>query len=503
MKKLSGSRLCLTVALLSCALGVPSLHAAEVSQDSLDALTAKIDALQKELQAVKQQQAEQAKSKTKQTAAAAAPAATPEKPATSGVKVTFGGFVEGAMIERSKNETTDMASNFNTAIPFKNSVNSNQSEFRGSARQSRITMLAQANASDNVALAAYGEADFLGAATTANSTESNSYNPRLRVGYGTVDFTDSGWHVLAGQNWSLLTTNKVGINPRQENLPLTIDAQYVPGFNWTRTPQLRVAKDFLDQKITLGLSAETPQASLGGITVPGTVNATNTGVSPLNTTTTYSSDFAPDLIAKAAFDPGYGHYEVFGVERSFHDNITATFRNEEAYTVSGGAAAIVPVIKNKLDVQANVMFGQSIGRYGSAQLPDFAFGVDGKIKPLTGTTALLGAVGHPTPSWDVYTYAGYEGVNRYNTANTTYGYGDFGLNNSGCNVQRGTCTAQTSDVWQLTGGVWNRIYQGNYGKVQLGLQDSITRRDAFSDNKGINPHSYENIIMTSFRFYPQ
>ena len=114
----------------------------------------------------------------------------------------------------------------------------------------------------------------------------------------TLDQADSGWHFLAGQEWSLLTTNKVGINPRQENIPLTIDAQYVPGFNWTRNPQVRLVKDLDDQKVWLGVSAESPQVSLGqaasatagGITIPAAVNFNNTGLSPLSTAS-FSTDY--------------------------------------------------------------------------------------------------------------------------------------------------------------------------------------------------------------------
>lgn len=41
-------------------------------------------------------------------------------------------------------------------------------------------------------------------------------------------------------------------------MPLTIDAQYVAGFNWTRNPQLRVVEDF-SKAFSLGLSLESPQ----------------------------------------------------------------------------------------------------------------------------------------------------------------------------------------------------------------------------------------------------
>ena len=239
MQKMSKAGLGLAVSALALMVSFSPAKAEDSAQTK--SLQAQINALQAQLDQVKVQQQQQA------IAAATKPAATDSNGKVistgGGVKVTVGGFIEAASIERSKNEVTDVASNWNTAIPFNNAVTGHETEFRGSARQSRITLLAEANADPETKIAAYGEADFLGAGTTANSTESNSYNPRMRVGYGTVDLVDSGWHFLAGQQWSLLTTNKVGITPRQENSPLTIDAQYVPGFNWTRNPQLRIVKD--------------------------------------------------------------------------------------------------------------------------------------------------------------------------------------------------------------------------------------------------------------------
>ena len=529
MFKMSKAKLCLAVTALALAMiaGPLPAHAQDVSQDSIKALQAQINALQKQLEDVKAAQAEAA------AKAAAAPAAVsrqaPATPEEKGVmtigktKVTVGGFMEAAGIYRSHNESADVGSNFNTAIPFdltttgsgtaiKNiqNVNSEQSELRGSARQSRVTVLAEANATDTTKIAAYAEADFLGAAQTANSNESNSYNPRMRVVYGTIDMSNCGLHVLAGQEWSLLTTNKVGITPRQENIPLTIDAQYVPGFNWTRNTQLRVVQDFYDHKVWLGISVESPQAILGGITAPSFVTATTPAGSGglFNSANSYTSDFAPDIIAKAAFDPGYGHYEIFGLTRFFHDYVLAqgapagaAIGSHDGFGFGGGAAVILPICPEKLDFQANVMAGQGIGRYGSCQLPDFAFTPSGQLKVLTEYTALVGAVAHPEKTWDVFLYGGFEGTQRANYAQTSptgtlYGYGSYDVL---------TGQEQTNDVWQVTAGFWKRIYQGPWGKVQIGLSDSVTRRDAFSNAAtygGTAQHAYENIIMTSFRFYP-
>jgi len=148
------------------------------------------------------------------------------------------------------------------------------------------------------------------------------------------------------------------------------------------------------------------------------------------------------------------------------------------------------------------MIGDGIRRYGPAQLPDFAFAPNGAIKPLEEYMGMRGLVGHPTPVWDTYLFAGGEHVMRYNTVSTIYGYGDYELTNSGCYIENRSCSAQITTVWQLAAGFWHDLYKGNSGDIRIGLEDSITRREAFSDILGDAPHSHENILMTSFRYYP-
>ncbi len=120
------------------------------------------------------------------------------------------------------------------------------------------------------------EFDFLGAGVTANSTESNSYQPRVRHLYATIDWAGEGLHLLAGQTWSLITMNQKGITPRNEDIPLTIDAQYVAGFAWLRTPQLRLVKNFGDN-FWLAASAELPQT---GTPCTGGNTGVNTAIPP-------------------------------------------------------------------------------------------------------------------------------------------------------------------------------------------------------------------------------
>src|SRR5437879_2197131 len=82
--------------------------------------------------------------------------------------------------------------------------------------------------------------------STPTSVEVNAYTLRLRQAYATLDKKDGGTSLLGGPAWSLLTLFNGDMTPRREQIPLTIDAQYVPGFTYTRNPQLRVVQHFDD-----------------------------------------------------------------------------------------------------------------------------------------------------------------------------------------------------------------------------------------------------------------
>ena len=197
------------------------------------------------------------------------------------VDVQLGGFIDASTIYRSRNEVTDISSNFNTGIPFRISPLYHESEFRETARASRVSVAATAHPDDVTKLTAFVNVDFQGASPTSNSNQSNSFIPRLREAYAMYDRTDLGYELLGGQTWSLLTMTKVGLTPSQINLPLTIDAGYVPGFNYTRQPQIRVAKSFDNNHYWFALSAENPQTVYTNTSVPasfGTVNVSNPGI---------------------------------------------------------------------------------------------------------------------------------------------------------------------------------------------------------------------------------
>ena len=379
-------------------------------------------------------------------------------------------------------------------------------------------MLVEGNIAPEEKVAGYVETDFLSAGTSSNSTESNSYSLRIRQAYFTYDNNMLGLHFLGGQAWSLATLNRIGITPRQEDIPLTIDSQYVPGFNWKRQWQVRVDKDFADHTIWLGASLEEPQVSYytgpNGLGVTsGTATITNAGGSLLNSGQQYSDDIAPDLIVKAAWDPGYGHYELYGLGRLLHDRVSFVGDGHNNTVAAGGVGGgfILPLVPKMLDFQASGLAGYGIGTYGSGQLPDAIVSSTGSPRAIAEYTALAGLIAHPTPRVDVYSYLGteQEGRNSFNVAGKAYGYGNPLYSNGGCDIELSavTCVGNTSGITQGTLGGWWRFLKGNFGTVQVGAQYSYTRRDIFrgtgaTAKTSVTPETDDNMVLFSFRYLP-
>lgn len=507
---------------LCCLLFMPAGPAG--AQTATVGLQSQIDALQKQVDALKAAQAAQPA-----PAANKALIQTPSAPGggitfgnKTAVKLTVGGFIEATGIERNLYTGSDVNSKWNLGsggFPLPNSPNYYQNEFRGTSRQSRLSLLAEGQ-DDYAALKAYFELDFLGggSGTSGTSVESNSYNPRIRLLYGTYD-TKGGWHLLAGQEWSLITMNKTGIVPRQENIPMTIDAQYVPGFTWTRNPQVRLVKDF-GSTVSVGLSAEAPQTIItgGGLKAATTgsnqnytyalANAANfadvTGTTNnSNLPSSMSLDQYPDIVGKVAVDPGFGHYEAYGLARFFNDRTLVNNVHNNNTTVGWGAggAMLLPVAPKLLDFQGSILAGQGIGRYGSAGLYDTVVNPNtGKLDPLTEVLALVGLIGHPNNRTDIYAYAGMEQAARKDVQGTNGGFGNAAYAPIGLLAEGNTASGslvQASGVQQATLGFWYSFYQGSLGRMRVGLSDSYTKLSIFG-----MPDEKMNVVMVSFRYYP-
>jgi hypothetical protein len=452
--------------------------------------------------------------------AAWADATTDMGPAT----VTLGGFLASETLYRSRNEGADIGSTF-SGIPFPATNTAHTSETRFSARQSRLSVLAQANINSDTHVAFYSEFDFMAGPGSANSNESNSYSPRIRNVYGTIDWDAEGIELLAGQNWSLLTLNSKGITPRNEQNPATIDAQYSVGFNWARQPQIRVVKNF-DHQVWIALSAENPQTTFAGGPGFGTVaglNVVNTivGSSEFDkAANTLSLNHIPDVIGKVAWEPMIGgsqplHIEGFGIYRSFYDRVEVTSATNvlglpvgnNSYNQSGGgfggsiAWSIFPKV---LDLAITGMTGQGIGRYGSGQLPDVTVQPNGLLAPIQETTALLSATWHVTPLFDLYTYEGQEAEKPkyYNVGALHLGVGNPAVATAGCATELGTCSVNLQAENQANVGFWWRIYQGKFGSFRFGMQYSYTHLNSFTGVTGTHADTDESMLFTSIRYYP-
>jgi hypothetical protein len=428
------------------------------------------------------------------------------------ITLTPGGFLESATIFRTHNENGDMTSTF-ANIPFGGSANSHLSEFRGSARQSRITLLGEGKTGD-WKLSGYYEADFLGAAPTANELQSNSFNLRQRQLWGQAE-SSGGFSFLAGQSWSLLTTNRKGMTVRQEFIPLTIDSQYVIGYNWARQWGARFTRNF-NNRVWAALSVENPETNLNVVNPPAGVfgfNNSPNATSPssqftLNNTpgaNGISTDLAPDLIAKLAFEPGFGHYEIKAVGRFFRDRIAG--QNEVQASGGAGFGAIIPATK-RIDVILEALGGRGIGRYASGLGPDVTLRPTGTIVPIQTFQTMAGIEAHPSPKLDVYLYGGneYYGRSAYvNASGKGVGYGSPLNDVSGCTVETPSssqlCQAQTRSLWQIQPGYWYRFYKGPMGAVQLGMSYSYTYKNVWAASNGPLPKGIENMIMTSFRYH--
>ena len=376
-----------------------------------------------------------------------------------GITITPGGFLEAESVWRQHALGADVNTPFNS-IPFDGASASHISEWFGSGRQSRVSMLGEGKLG-SAKVSGYVEADFLSAGVTSNSNQSNSYTLRQRQAWAQGALSN-GWTFTGGQMWSLVTETKTGLDNRTEALPMTIDAQYNVGFSWARQFGFRVTKNF-SNKAWAGFSIENAQTTTGGTLVSGQNNfligSQGAGGGLYNATANYSFNATPDFVGKLAFQPGHAHIEVFGVIRDFRDRVFpcgglivakngalpastkcdgATFPNANgAFNNSelggGGGANVRVTLAHHVDVGVHFLGGDGIGRYGSAGLPDVIIRPDGILVPARNYQA-LGTLEWHSKRLDIYANVGGEYEDRVDfvSGGKGAGYGSPLFNNSGC-----------------------------------------------------------------------
>ena len=450
-----------------------------------------------------------------------------------------GSFIEAATVYRSAATGGDINTAF-TGIPLQNSNQAQLSEFFGSARQSRLALKATGKLA-SVDMTGYYEMDWLGTGITSNNNQSNSYVVRQRQLWARAAF-HSGWNISGGQMWSLATETTHGLDNGTEILPSTIDPQYTAGFVWTRQYGFRITKDF-SNKFWIGASVENAETlNPGGSNLPTNVllGSVGTGGGLYNPLNNYSFNLAPDMLAKIAFEPGFGHYEVFGIARFFRDRVypnsttttvggvtTTTPNSIGAYndsTLGGGlgASGRVNLAHKKLTLALKGLWGEGTGRYGSSTIADITLRPSGQIAPLHSFSALGTVEFNPTHRLNLWANYGGDYVGR--TYFGKIGYGSPLTVMTGCNTEPGVgttaenggdgfdpitptnCGGNTKDVQELSTGYWYNFYDGPMGRFRQGIQYSYFQRNLWSGTGGpLNPNGgakgTDNVVETSIRYY--
>jgi hypothetical protein len=460
-----------------------------------------------------------------------------------GVTITPGGFVAAETVFRQKATGADLPTALNKPT-FDGANSAALSEFYAGARQSRISALVEGK-TKGVTYRGYTETDFLGVGTSSNNNQSNSYVLRERVFWAQAQFK-SGFTLQAGQSWSLATERKKGLSNFSSDVetPLTIDPNYVPGFVWAR--QYGFAAIQNGKHVSYGVSLENAQTITGGSGCPAgscTIGGSTAGVqssSYNNLNGTYTYNLGPDIIAKVAVDPGWGHYEVFAIGRFPHYEYYPNYTLTGAAATAGrftdsvpsggfGGSLRAPVLGKYADFGVSGLYGQGVGRYGDSTIADVTFDAKGRMKALETGSALATLETHPTPRLTIYLNYGEDFVGRLNTlgAGAGAGYGLLTANNTGCNIESATpptsttptngapasCAGNIKDVSEFVAGAWYDFYKGPAGRLRYGVQygylDTALWTGAAAGNgysapipsNIANPHATNNQFYTSFRYY--
>jgi TolA-binding protein len=436
-----------------------------------------------------------------------------------------GSYLAGETVYRTHATASDIPTPF-SSLPYEHADAYALSEFYGTARQSRVALMAEGKAA-GATLRGYYEADWLGTGVTSNNNESNSYVFRERVLWAQMAL-NNGWAFTGGQLWSLATEDKKGLSNLSGDIltPLTIDPNYVPGFVWERQYGFRVTKTM--QHAAFGIAAENPQllysATLAGNTPYAVLGSTgtngglyNSAISTCSPSTSivnytnevnggintylpvyktvnactninnYSFNVMPDIIVKAAFDPSFGHYEIFGIGRYAHETVyPGETTNSQLYgglkdivtgatvapalstagsynnniALGGLGASGRATLAGKFTVGLKGLYGPGVGRYGSTTLSDVTSASSGEFSPLHNLSALGTVEIAATPRLVVY---------------LNYG-GDYAGRDSWSGTTLGAPTATQNATTKVWGGHWGTPAAApvGYGSYRLSNSSCLT-----------------------------
>jgi len=405
-------------------------------------------------------------------------------------RLTPGGWVDFTSYYRS----TDVGSGLGTAfatIPYGNTVLGGLHETRFTAQGSRLSLRADETFGP-VRVFGYAEADFNGYLPPNGYVSTNSDSLRLRVYF--TDLKKGRWELLAGQSWSMLTPNRVGVSPFLSEIynTLHLDSNYQVGLTYARQTQIRTVYHFTNN-LALGFSAENPQQYSGGAaTFPALFSTVQSDLGSSSGVGggTATPNVHPDLIAKLSFDAPWGgrawHLETAGLMTSAGiitpASITKSVAAKDVRQGGGVSVAANIEVARNLHVIGTGFWSDGGGRYIGGLGPGFVVAQPGTItspfsvRMVHSGSIITGAEWRASKNNVIaFTYSGAYFARSFSTdpaSGGLVGYGFTGSANSNNRaLQEGTLATQTV-LWARPG----------YGSVQVITQSSyITRAPWYLD----------------------
>jgi hypothetical protein len=418
-----------------------------------------------------------------------------------GADFTPGGFLDLTFFWRSTNVGSGFGTNF-FSIPFNNTFPGQITETRFTAENSRLTLKVTDTFKGNSVMG-YVETDFHGNDPANLNVSTNSSTMRLRQYW--LDLRRGKWEILAGQAWSWLTPNRVGVGSLPPDVFITLnqDANYQVGLTWTRAPQVR-GVFHANEHWALGLGLENPNqfaGQSGQVTFPAQFNVpgVTTQFDFANQTTT--PNLNPDIIAKLAYDTdAHGkHYHVEGVGllRSIRVLPVLGGVNNSKYAAGASVAFNLELFKN-FRLVSNAFWSDGGARY------IFGSGPDTVLKPngiLSLVHAGAGIGGFEWQASKLNLFGVYYGADYFQRnffldtsagakPNTFVGYGGPGSSNAANRaIQEGTID------WIIT--LWKNE---QYGALQLINQVSYLTRAPWVVPPGQPKNARSTMVWTDIRY---
>jgi hypothetical protein len=428
---------------------------------------------------------------------------------------TPGGFVDITSVNRTTNVGSGIGTSFGS-IPYNNTLpQARLSESRLTAQNSRLSLKVNANTGVND-FTGYVETDFLGFQPPNANQTSNSNSLRLRLYF--VDVKHKKWELQAGQLWTWMTPNRVGLSPMPSDIfySQNMDTNYQVGLTWARQTAFRIAYH-PTSSWAIGVSLENPQQFVpNSVVFPSPAFATQFDNGSGSTSAPSSAinpsvpNLHPDVIVKSAWDAKVGdrnmHFEVAGLFRSFKVfNSIGGANTTNSITGGGGSANVNLELVKNFRLIGNSFYSYGGGRYIFGLGPDVIVRPDGTLSGVHSGSGIGGFEWQANPKSMFYGYYG-----------GAYFQRNFGLLASSatpapsCNGVSGfTCVgfgfpgssnSANRAIQEGTIGIVPTLYSNpNYGKLQIITQYSYLTRAPWSVGTGPK-NAHTSLIYADVRY---